>query len=131
MSPADAEKNTVTYEWEAVSEERMAALKAATRSDHVHGMPPTFATIYRWGEFEWLKKLGVDLRNLLHTEQEFEYLAPLVPGERPKISTQLKSQRARAGMTFLVLESSIECAGKVAVLTTTHFVVKGALKEAL
>jgi hypothetical protein len=124
-SPAEP----VAYEWEAVSADQMRALAKATRSDHVHQMPPTFPTIYRWGEFEWLKRLGVDLRNLLHTDQEYEYLAPLVAGEKPKITTTLKSQRAKAGMTFLNLETVIECAGRPAVRALTTFVVKGVLKE--
>lgn len=115
----------ITYEWEAVSTDRMRALAKATASDHVRGVPPTYPTIYRWGEFEWLKRNGVDLRNLLHTDQEYEYLAPLVVGEKPKVTTVLKGMRARAGMTFITLESVVESGGRPAVKNYTQFVVKG------
>ncbi len=125
MSQEPNIQTPITYEWEAVSTERMRSLAKATASDHVKGMPPTYPTIYRWGEFEWLKRSGVDLRNLLHTDQEYEYLAPLVVGDKPKVTTTLKGMRARAGMTFISLESTIESGGRIAVRNHTQFVVKG------
>jgi len=125
MSEDSNAQNPITFDWEAVSTERMRSLAKATASDHVKGMPPTYPTIYRWGEFEWLKRNGVDLRNLLHTDQEYEYLAPLVVGEKPKVTTVLKATRARAGMTFITLESTVESGGKIAVRNSTQFVVKG------
>ncbi len=126
MAQTESKPEEIVYEWEAVSPERMRALAKATRSDFARVTPPTFPTIYRWGEFEWLKRLGLDLRNLLHTEQEYEYLAPLVVGERPRITTVLKQQRVKAGMTFLVLESGIECGGRLAVRVISHFVIRNA-----
>jgi hypothetical protein len=118
----------VEFDWDAVTLEHTRSLARATRSDHVGDDPPTFATIYRWGEFEWLKRLGVDLRTLLHTEQEYEYLAPLVVGERPRVSTSIRNTRSKAGMTFITLETVITSGGKPAVKALTNFVVKGALE---
>lgn len=115
----------IEFDWEGVSEDRSSALKAATRSDHVRGLPPTFATIYRFGEFEWLRRAGVDLRNLLHTEQEYEYLAPLPLGAPARVTTVLSKRRTRAGMTFVTLQSTIRFHGIETVRALSNFVLKG------
>ncbi len=128
MAESNYNTEPIVYEWEAVSTESMDALTRATRSTHVRTMPPTFPTIYRWGEFEWMARLGYDLRNLLHTEQEYEYLAPLVIGEKPKITTSLKNNKVKAGMCFLSVESVIVSGGRIAVRVLSSFVIKGVTK---
>jgi len=48
-------------------------------------LPPTTGTIFLfWGNthfVEQLAELGLDLARLMHREEEYEYLAPLHPGE--------------------------------------------------
>ncbi len=48
-------------------------------------LPPTIATQFLfWGNthfVEQLTELGLDVNKLMHREEEYEYLAPLHPGE--------------------------------------------------
>lgn len=73
--------------------------------------PPTFATCFRDGEFTILQDLNVDLRKLLHGEQEYEYHRPIKPGDvltcTPRIAS-LKSKETKKGtMDFLTTEVQI------------------------
>lgn len=47
--------------------------------------PPTIATMFLfWGNthfVEQLAELGLDINRLMHREEEYEYLAPMQPGE--------------------------------------------------
>ena len=70
--------------------------------------PPTFATCFRDGEFTILQDLEVDLRKLLHGEQEYEYHRAIKPGDvltcTPRIAS-LKSKETKKGkMAFLTTE---------------------------
>jgi acyl dehydratase len=48
-------------------------------------LPPTIATTFLfWGNthfIEQLAELGLDINRLMHREEEYEYLAPMQPGE--------------------------------------------------
>lgn len=48
-------------------------------------LPPTFPTAFMfWGGFglkDVLKEFGIEIRNVLHAEQEYEYLAPIHIGD--------------------------------------------------
>lgn len=48
-------------------------------------LPPTIATTFLfWGNthfVEQLAELGLDINRLMHREEEYEYLAPMQPGE--------------------------------------------------
>lgn len=70
--------------------------------------PPTFVTAFRSGEFTILQDLDVDLRKLLHGEQEYEYRRPIRPGDRltctPRVA-HLKHKETKKGMMeFLTTE---------------------------
>jgi hypothetical protein len=99
--------------------------RAATRTAHWK-VPPTFCTFLRWAEWRWLDRLTVDMRGLLHTEQEYEYLAPLAPGDVFEVSTVLASDRERRGMRFVTLETTVEVRGRNVLVSRTSFVVRGA-----
>lgn len=104
--------------------------RAATQSAHWK-VPPTFATVLRWAEWRWLDRLKVDMRGLLHTEQEYEYLAPLAPGDVFEVATVLASDRERRGMRFVTLETVAEVRGRRVLVSRTSFVVRSAAaKEA-
>ena len=89
------------------------------------GFPPTYATLYRHTEFDWLARLGLKLENVLHTEQEYEYLEPLSFGDEPHIETRVASHRERRGMHFLTLESKILCGAAPKVIARSSFVIRG------
>jgi len=103
---------------QAVDQFRYAVNAKAT------GFPPTYATLYRHTEFEWLARLGLKLENVLHTEQEYEYLDSLSYGDEPHIETTVASHRERRGMHFLTLESKVICQGTPKVLARSSFVIR-------
>jgi len=124
LKEAEPQMGAVEFEEEEISSERLRAFCEVTHSQALR-FPPTFPTVYRWGEFQWLKRLGYSLRDLLHTEQEYEYRFSLKPGEKPKILTRLIQQKTRRGLTFLSLKSEIIVEGKIAVVAHTQFVLRG------
>lgn len=114
----------VEYEGEIVSADHVERLRRVTNSQSKMWFPPTYPTIYRMGEFEWLKRLDVNLRQLLHTEQEYEYLKPLEVGKTPLIRTYLKSEKKRRGLLFLLFESLISMDGVDRMVARTQFVIR-------
>jgi acyl-CoA thioesterase FadM len=81
-------------------------------------------------EFRWLDRLKIDLRQLLHTDQEYEYFAPLREGDPPLVCTRLAEYRERLGLLFVCLESAVRVAGKVCVTARSTFVVRKTAGEA-
>lgn len=63
--------------------QKQEAAHAAGNSDIL--LPPTIATQFLfWGNthfVEQLAELGLDVNRLMHREEEYEYLAPIHPGE--------------------------------------------------
>jgi hypothetical protein len=112
-----------------LTQEGIAAFLRATRSECVTGMPPTFPTVYRQSEFAWLHKLNIDMRNLLHTDQEYEYLVPLRQGDMPVVQSKIVDARERSGLLFIVLETIIRCQDVLKIRCWTTFVLRGPLKE--
>ncbi|HEC21355.1 MAG TPA: MaoC family dehydratase, partial [Chloroflexi bacterium] len=74
-------------------------------------LPPTFPTVFMfWGGGDIggvLRDLGVEMKNVLHAEQEYEYLAPLHVGDTVTGRTQIAdiySKKGRSGeMQFVEL----------------------------
>ncbi|HOA23382.1 MAG: MaoC family dehydratase N-terminal domain-containing protein [Aggregatilineales bacterium] len=68
-------------------------------------VPPTFGTVFRFwaggGLEDALLQLGVDIRNVLHAEQEYEYLAPMHVGDTITGTTRISDVYTRAGMDFV------------------------------
>ncbi len=114
----------IRVEAEPLTSERLADFRSATKTEYALGMPPTLATIYRASEFEWLARLNIDMRQLLHTDQEYEYLVPLEVGDAPVVTTRVKDYRERRGMQFYVLESDIVCNGVTKLYTRSSFIVR-------
>jgi len=76
--------------------------------------PPTFLmTIAHWGEGATsggVRAVQLDMRRLLHGEQEFEYLKPIRAGDTLRVRSRTKDvfekQGARGGkMLFVLMES--------------------------
>lgn len=77
-------------------------------------LPPTFPTTFTFwgaGEMLWreLEGIGVDLLRLLHYEQEYEYLAPITPGDTMHGQTTIAdvyTKKARAfSLEYVVAET--------------------------
>ncbi len=70
-------------------------------------IPPTFPTVFAfWGGLnleQALGELGIALWQVLHAEQEYEYLGPIRAGDTVTGHLQIADVYARAGMDFLEL----------------------------
>ncbi len=76
-----------------------AAAEAAGYSDVP--LPPTAPTMFTfWGNtqlWEQLASVGINVQRILHGEEEYEYLAPLAPGDTLTGVTTIVSARSRRG----------------------------------
>lgn len=92
------------------------------------GFPPTFLTYFRQGEFSLLPKLKIDLSQVLHGEQEYEYLGSLKSSDPVDLVTELKSDATKKGATgglrFLVFETTISQTGKTIAICRTTMIAK-------
>ncbi|MDB5987875.1 MAG: hypothetical protein JWR16_2928 [Nevskia sp.] len=96
-----------------VEPERLAEFAAAIGADAGSGLaPPTFMKAIE-GEHgssrAILEALNVDLRRVLHAEQQFDYLVPIVAGERLSVSRSVTDlyEKKNGVMEFIVIESVI------------------------
>lgn len=120
----ESSDQVIEFTGEPLSAERVEGLLKATHSDHTHGLPLTLCTIYRHPEFDWLRKLDIELKNVLHAEQSYEYYRELRAGERPYVRTIVRQQKKRAGLVFMVLESEFSVDGEKILLSRTTFYVR-------
>ena len=99
----------------AVTAERIQAFRSAigeTATDRDAPAPPTFMKAVE-GEHNSsrriLEALGVDLRRVLHAEQQFEYLAPIRPGDTLQVERRVAElyDKKDGAMEFIVVESSV------------------------
>lgn len=95
-----------------VDPECVRRFNLAIGADALDEVPLTFLKVLegeRQSSRRIVEVLGIDLRRLLHVEQQFEYLQPLCLGEVLTICRTVKDLRrndARA-MTFVVIESLV------------------------
>lgn len=97
-----------------ISRERMAAFAEAIGEGGEHAgqaiVPPTFLKVIE-GEGgssrRILDELGVDLRRVLHAEQQFEYFAPLCVGDSVTVERKVAEIYEKKGgeMEFIVIET--------------------------
>src|SRR5262245_43587839 len=111
----------ITFGFGPLSSSVISAFREATLARYSVGVPPTFATCFREAEFAWLERLKVDMRTLLHTDQEYEYLEPLAEGERLEITTSVDSCKERKGLVFFLLRSEVRSGATVKIRSNTTF----------
>jgi hypothetical protein len=74
--------------------------------------PPTFLTLFRRGEFDLFKVLGVELSRVLHAEQEYDYQHPILAGDQVHFETTLTQVLEKNGtsyrMQFLTFETDVQ-----------------------
>lgn len=72
-------------------------------------LPPTFPTVFMfWGGGgleDALRQIGVEIWNVLHAEQEYEYLHPVQIGDRITGQTRITDVYDKAGMNFVAFET--------------------------
>lgn len=92
--------------------ERIAAFARAIGSADTAVAPPTFMKAVE-GENDSSRRildaLGVDLKRVLHAEQQFEYLAPIRGGDTLRVQRTVAEiyERKNGSMEFIVIESSV------------------------
>ncbi len=95
-----------------VTSEKIKEFCRAIGSSELHEAPPTFLTVFRKGEFELFQKLGFDLSQVLHAEQEYQYDTPVLAGDRIEFKTALthvlEKDGARSFMQFLTFETEFQ-----------------------
>lgn len=73
-----------------------------------------------------MDRLKIDMRELLHTDQEYEFHSALKEGDTPTIYTRMQEYKERRGLTFVALESEIRCGDRLAIVTRSAFVLRKA-----
>jgi len=72
-------------------------------------LPPTFPTLFTfWGGFglvEALKEIDVNIWDVLHGDQAYEYAAPIHIGDKITGQSRIESIKSRRGMDIIVLAS--------------------------
>lgn len=93
-------------------------------------LPPTFSTLFLfWGGGglqDALKQIDVDIWNVLHAEQEYEYLSEMHIGDTITGTTRIADVYEKAGMTFLVFETEyVNQAGDPVLRERARIIVRG------
>ncbi len=97
-----------SYE-ELATAERLELFRSAVGASSA---VPTFLTVCRQGEFELLTQVGIPIRRILHTEQEYLYQERVIAGDRLVYRTQLAQVLAKGrgerGLQFLTFVTEID-----------------------
>jgi len=106
------------------------AFSRALGVDPADGVPPTYAAVYALGTtFPQLLADGeaaVDMANLLHAEQEFEWDRHPEVGETVIASATVATDVERRGIRMLTLETAVTAAGAPLCRSRALFVIRGA-----
>ena len=117
-----------SYE-EEITASRVGAFAAAIGADPAGGVPPTYLTVFRKGEFEILQGLKIPLSRVLHGEQEYSYESALRVGDRVRYETLLiqavEKRGASSLLQVLVLETRFRVGERPAAAARTTLLMKG------
>jgi N-terminal half of MaoC dehydratase len=107
----------------------VAAFARAIGADPEDGVPPTYAAVYALGTtvaqlFED-PEAAVDLANLLHAEQEFEWQRHPRVGETVTSRARVTDDVVRRGMRFITFEADVTAAGEPICRSRSLFVIRG------
>jgi acyl dehydratase len=95
--------------------------------------PPTFAFVIThkaMGEAMFDPDLGLDYSRVVHGEQRFTYVRPLVAGDVITVQATIDGIRSVAGNDMLTLRSdALDPTGTVVVSTTSVIVARGTADE--
>lgn len=98
-------------------------------------LPPTFLKVIE-GEGgssrRILDDLKVDLKRILHAEQQFEYFAPIRAGDTISVQRKVADLYEKKGgeMEFIVIETSFaQASGQVAAISRQIVLIRNAKRE--
>ena len=92
--------------------------------------PPTFATImfgrYAMASIIEDAQLGLDYSRLVHGDMTFDYVRPVLAGDRLVVTTHIAEIMQRAGNDFLTVRSEIDTEDGTRVVTAyAQLVIRG------
>ena len=94
---------------EVVDVARVARFQISVEDSNIQDVPPTFLTVFRKPEFDLFQSLGVELKRVLHAEQEYRFERPLKIGEeltyQCRLANVLEKKGAQSFLSFLVIET--------------------------
>jgi N-terminal half of MaoC dehydratase len=108
---------------QALTQADIEKFKSATFNRYSQ-IPPALPTLFRAAEFQWLDRMKVDMRQVLHTEQVYEFLEPLTLGVPMTITTSIVSQRERSGLRLISLSTDIITQERLCVRAVSSFVLR-------
>ena len=85
------------------------------------GIPPTFFTFFRWGEFTWLTRMNVALETIVHTEQEYAYHSDIEAGVTLIAETEVTQLRERRGLKMIDMTTNLFLEGQMVASSHTSF----------
>ena len=107
----------------------MAAFARSLGVDPADGVPPTYAAVYAWEatahQIFGDPEAGIDLPNLIHTDQEFEWARHPRVGETVETRSRIASDVYRRGMRLVVVETEVTAGGKPLCRSTARLLVRG------
>lgn len=130
MLAEQAKLPPIEMDLEVLTPEIISAFGKATDSKHFRSIPPSFATRFRKAEFQWLDRMKVDMRTLLHIEQEYEYVSPLIVGKQVSVSSRISEWKERRAMTFVTIQTSVSQEKEVKIKSNTTFLLQNVGEKA-
>lgn len=120
----NADLTPIKFTAATITKDRVELFKSAVRLQYTEGIPPTYATTFRKGEFAFLDRFHVNLKNLLHTDQQYEYITPFCLDDIPEVTTEFVSTKERRGMIFVSIKSQVKVKDQIRVYFTSSFVLR-------
>jgi hypothetical protein len=94
---------------------------------------PTFQTIFREGEFQLLEDMKLELKDVLHGEQEYEWLHSIPVGANLTYRTQLKQVTEKKGkgsnLFFFLFETEVENEGTLHVRCLSTIIFRETVRD--
>jgi MaoC dehydratase-like protein len=104
------------------------AFARALGAEAADGVPPTYAAVYALGTtFPQLledEEAAVDMANLLHAEQEFEWERHPLAGETVIARARVASDVERRGVRMLILETTVTSSDEPLCRSRAVFVIR-------
>jgi hypothetical protein len=106
----------------------VAAFARSLGADPADGVPPTYAAVYTWEATAHQvfadPAVGIELRNLLHTDQEFEWARQPRVGETVVARSRIAADVYRRGIRFVTVETDVTAAGEPLCRSTARLLVR-------
>jgi hypothetical protein len=113
-----------------IDPDRVAAFARSLGADPADGVPPTYAVVYAWEatahQIFGDPDAGIDLPNLLHTDQDFEWARQPRVGETVVAQSRIAADVLRRGIRLVTVETEVTAGGEALCRSTARLLVRGA-----